>query len=478
MTTIAVPFLVHDENLAGLRKAIERLARRAAKLGLPGPTIEVGAVETSPADKDGFVLVRHHVTVSGESPCIAGWTVLAMLDHVPGGVIVRRIGTGEVPERYRAAHMDCDHCRVRRDRVSTYVLVHEDGRYAQIGSSCLADFTGHPSPEDLANAAEYLAEAIELAEDAGESCGFGRSTPTLETYLTFVSAAITRYGFLSRKVADERNLRSTATTAIAWMSDGKRYAGRLGAIDMDRAKRAIAWALLLEPRGDYEHNLRVIARGGIYRDRDAGIAASMVAAYDRAMDAARAAVESTVVGEVGKMLELVVEVTRAQDTGGRFAGIRYFLRDESGNVLVWKSSSGALEVGGRYKLRGKVTSHEPYVNRTTGDSTQQTALKLCKVLETLHSPKAVAAVAYAARRAEDERRYQAWKAAREEADTTAHVALEAAVALAGRMGIGPTTREQDAEVEAAFLRASGLRVAAEALRNMPPVSVEDDEMAG
>jgi len=471
MTTIATTYLVHDENLDALRKAIDHLTRRAAKLGLPAPTIALGETETTPT-KDGRVTVRHHVTVSGEAPRIAGWSVQAMLDHAPGGVIIRKVG-GDVPERYREAKRVCEHCHAKRDRVSTYVLAHEDGRLAQVGTSCLADFTGHDSPDMLAHLAEFLAEAREAAEDAGElGAGGGHSSATLASFMAYVSAAITRYGFLSRKVADERDLRSTATTAIAWLMKGA--VGRLAPVDFERARKAIAWAAAIEkPSGDYEHNLRVVARGVAFRDQDAGLAASMLDAYDRAMEAARAAVESTVVGTVGKMLEVTVEVTRAQDTGGQYPGIRYYLRDETGNVLVWKSSAGGLEVGGKVRLRGKVKSHEPYVNRTTSVSTQQTTLTLCKVLETLHSPKAIAEAAAQVRFDEEERRYLERKAARKAAVAAAEEADRAAIALAVSMGQGPFTEEQHAEVEAVFARAEVLRKAAEELRH-EPATCEDE----
>src|SRR5205085_4627574 len=39
----------------------------------------------------------------------------------------------------------CEHCRTRRARRTTYLLRDEDGRLAQVGSSCLAEFTGEPA---------------------------------------------------------------------------------------------------------------------------------------------------------------------------------------------------------------------------------------------------------------------------------------------------------------------------------------------
>lgn len=457
-------FKIPDVNLPKLEAEFTRLGRRAAKLGLPAPTLVMVETVSSPAGGDR-VFLDHVVRVEGESPRIHGWTLDAMLDHAPGGTILRRISGEAIPEAYWTVRGDCDHCRVPRERVTTYLLRHEDGRYAQVGTSCVGDFTGHPSPQDLASAAELFADALSACVEGQDSGDGARPTPALERYLCFVSAAITRDGFLSRKVAEERDRRSTAELAGAWMDKGEN--SRIGPVDLERAKAAIAWATALNPTSEYESNLRSVARGGACRYRDRGIAASMLDAYCRHIERQRAAADSRTVGEVGKMLELTAEVTRAQDAIGAYGGILYFLRDDSGNVLVWKSSAGALEVGGRYRLRAKVKSHEPWTDRRTGAVTQQTTLTLCKVVETLHSPKAVAEAKRRAIAAENERRGQAWMDACEAAKKTAVDAFRAAIELA--------KTDADAQtILAAFARAEHLHAEAKRIEAVCFSSCEND----
>lgn len=78
-----------------------------------------------------------------------GWTLIATLRHRPGRPTVVEIvqqGAGINADAWSRSAGWCEYCRTRRSRRVTYLLRHNDGRLAQIGSSCLAEFTGHPSP--------------------------------------------------------------------------------------------------------------------------------------------------------------------------------------------------------------------------------------------------------------------------------------------------------------------------------------------
>ena len=75
------------------------------------------------------------------------WTLIATLRHRPGhptSIRLARPGERINTEAWSRSEGWCEHCRTRRARRTTYLLRHEDGRLAQVGSSCLAEFTGEP----------------------------------------------------------------------------------------------------------------------------------------------------------------------------------------------------------------------------------------------------------------------------------------------------------------------------------------------
>src|SRR5208337_1130009 len=104
---------------------------------------------------------------------------------------------------------------------------------------------------------------------------------------------------------------------------------------------------------DYLHNVRVVARTGVVGFRSAGIAASMVTAYERAIGAARKRAEraarpsSVHVGTVGKretFSNLTLDFVTGYDTEYGYTTVLKFIAD-SGAVLTWKASNTDLARG-------------------------------------------------------------------------------------------------------------------------------------
>lgn len=80
-------------------------------------------------------------------PQTAGWTVIATLRHRAGRPTTVQLTHSSVRinvDAWSRSEGWCEHCRTRRARRITYLLRHDDGRLAQVGSSCLAEFTASP----------------------------------------------------------------------------------------------------------------------------------------------------------------------------------------------------------------------------------------------------------------------------------------------------------------------------------------------
>ena len=159
-------FRVPSETLGPLRRRIEALDRRAAKLG----TAPIRLRDTGERDRAGHAFV----VLQGTAPVLAGWALAAIVEHRDGAANVRAVselGARLDPEAFRTAW--CEHCGLRRRRNATFVVVHVDsGELRQVGSGCLRDFLGGHDPERACRQAEYLALArdeLKSAEDSDEA---------------------------------------------------------------------------------------------------------------------------------------------------------------------------------------------------------------------------------------------------------------------------------------------------------------------
>ncbi len=405
-------YRIPERNLPRLEAAIAKLNRRAAKLGVPPVAIsttgreeevwyttnpELGRMPQERVERLGLqteglrrvVLAFLTVTVSGETPKLAGWTFLATLDHTAEtGIILRTVPGETVPEAYRTAEAACDHCRLARRRHQTFVLRHDDGTHKRVGRQCLVDFLGGQTPENIAERAAWfglIGDALRGAEewDGADGFGWGEGRWPVEDVLAIASAAIAKHGWTSRKAAAERGGYATADrlvsifTARVPLSDDDRV--DVTAADVELAARTVEWAHGLGLRAtlsDYEHNVHVLLTGTSLRVKDFGVAASAVAAYQREVGQAaqreHERATSAYFGEVGKRAEYTLTIVNRVDIPGDWGTTRlYIMVDPAGNRaktfasrLLWKELPGGgtegAELGDTWRVKATVKAHEEY----------------------------------------------------------------------------------------------------------------------
>ena len=416
-------YRIPEENFAELEKKFAKLARRAAKLGcgpldlkvvgeekhkLVGLLGEVGGRRREkPMD---YVLKRGEyvagvqttklVEVGGAAPKLNGWTFIATLQHSTDpevGTIIRSVpGQGELPLKYRQAKPVCDHCKLLRLRNDTYVVRHDDGRTAQVGSNCLRDFLGHQSPEAMASYAELLMGAEELlGSEEGENGPRQRMRFWSEGALAVASAVISKHGWKSRTKAREDGSVATANHVDDYLSamalhDTKRCEEILpdgvGEEDAHLAAAALGWARDVLPLrdkelDDYMWNLRVVSSQEAVTARELGLLCSLLPTYQRELSRdverkaraeARANVGATsdYFGTDGKreVFELtlldIFEMTRTKHSYYD-SGVTYLHKfiDDNGNVAVWYGSSSLgskADYGKKFTVKATVKGHEEY----------------------------------------------------------------------------------------------------------------------
>lgn len=182
-----------------------------------------------------------------------------------------------------------------------------------------------------------------------------------------VAALMGAFGFTARSKATDYGPTATADLAYAWLR-GRGPAGLdVTPADLERGEAAIAWAAEVEPQdSDYRHNLRVVARCKGLLPRTEGIAASMIAAHDRALAKERERAESRSsvhVGEVGKREVFTLKILSLKELDGQYGRtVLYVCVDPAGNRL--KTFSSAAEDLGKpgetVVVKGTVKGHGEY----------------------------------------------------------------------------------------------------------------------
>ncbi len=388
-------YRVRTEHMAALEAKVATINRRVVRKGLEHPIVltRVGTemVEVTETREDGSTEVIGEyevtlVTVNAERPKYNGWTLAATLQHEEGANILRVVpGADTLPEAYRTTTAVCDQCHTARRRIDTYVVLHEDGRYAQVGRNCLRDFLGHVNGEHIAAWFDYLAQVEALAEgeerDGGGGGGGGAFEFLASAYLPYVACSIRERGWVSRGVAREFSKEASADDAMYSFKppavrdrDKTRPLLRPTDADRQRTDAALAWVASLtdaDLRGnDYLWNLRTACAKRTVTGRETGIIASVFAAHDKAMQRETERVLratrnhlSEWVGTLGERLTLTLTVVGTRDIVGDFGGCTlYTFEDEAGHEFKWFASRGldTTDYSAPLTVKATISRHDTY----------------------------------------------------------------------------------------------------------------------
>lgn len=340
------------------------------------------------------------LTISWESPRLAGWEFLAVVEPMIGGNLIRRVPGTTVAEgeldAWRAGDLQCDHCETDRRRSETFVVRADGsdstipaGTHRQVGRSCLQAFLGGPGAATIVASIgwrDLVQSAADDGNDGGDESGGGRGwgDPHFESalFLSWVAASIRLGGWRSREAARATERTSTADHAlylltpmfgsgkVEWARAREEY--RPSDADRARGAQALAWARELTGASDYEQNLRLVAAQPAMARKHAGILASALQAHARHLgeEIKRLAKIATFgqpsrhVGTVGEKKRQFGRVTcervSSYETNFGTQHVHSF-RDEGGNALVWKTSDRHADEGGTIEmLVGTIKAHSEF----------------------------------------------------------------------------------------------------------------------
>lgn len=416
MTTFAIP----AQNLFSLKSKIEKLARKAAKLGLP-PVALIEIARRSVSNFVGFNALMEPVTrtvvyvdceISGTSPKIAGWVLAAAIDFVEGGSILREVPGETIPESFRNTDRSCQHCNSKRIRRNVFICRNvETGEYKQVGRQCVADFLGHPDAEQFAQMAENI-RSIQDACGEAESFGYGSGDRSIyvPAYLEFVACAIRLHGWASATAAQGTDRQPTSGVALDYMYPPKgcdrSKIPTPNADDVKLAQDSMKWLRETLPaklqHSNFEHNLLTLAGNDDVAPKHIGFVAAIIRCYVKSIEDAisrdqkareRAAENggtSDYLGTVGARQAFNVRVLALIGREGAYGLTTIvIMSDEAGNKLTWFATgepgittsiettihpslgSGtitenrfqAMERGHWYRIKATIKKHDLYEGR-------------------------------------------------------------------------------------------------------------------
>lgn len=399
-------YAIRANLVSRLQDEFAKIAKKANKLGTAMPLLLVLGYFLKNMGKDNHgddVMVNMaRVQVSGETPKIAGWAFVAVLQHFQGenGTfqnIIRALPNVELPKNFRHNADYCEHCKQNRYRVNTYVLQNEITKeYKQVGSSCLVDFLGHDNPHNVAKWLESLLSIVSLCESyeneetSNGNYGHGDARMyKLSRVLELTTGVINVSGWLSKTKAYEENKRSTADNVFSLFlpdvtaNDRKFRADVESKIDSTLAENAMTWASELtddETDSNYLHTIRTLASMTHIDAKNFGFACSIIAAYEKAQAKLEAQKDKPISQFIGKEKDKIKNLTATYKTSFSFAGqygVTFFHIFETldGNVIKWSTGNALFDIekGDKVSISGSIKKLENY------KGVNQTCLTRCNV---------------------------------------------------------------------------------------------------
>jgi hypothetical protein len=389
-------FVILASNKSLVEDQIAKLNRRAIKLNLEQITVTFGKayldcrelIIQDPNDLDALPqyvkkeVLSLPVEITGPlDVSFDGWQFIATLQHLPTGEnIIRSIANSDIPKEYRSAKSNCQHCNCNRYRKDTYLVRHTTGAVMQVGSTCIKSFLGGNSPDDILNRANFIAELLTFVSGCnGSFDGSGEPQYHINTFLAHTNSCIRDYGWLSKSKASIEGGTPTSIYVASSLESPRSYS-KISDVDNTVAKTVAYWAENLSDdscdKSDYLYNIRAIARSGMVERRTFGFAASMIAAYNKALSDMDQTKNSNHIGTIKSRITLNLTLKRQFSYSGSYGtSTKFIFADDNGNVLTWSTSSSKnLEDGKTYCIKGTIKKHGEY------KGTKQTELSRCEII--------------------------------------------------------------------------------------------------
>lgn len=373
-------FTIWESRLAELQKVVERMNRKCVKYGFP--QIALIPLETGMCKHKGRNYPTITLFIDGPAPIISGWELVGHIDH-QDGIVTKIKPDSDVSLSDYADSSFCMHCQTDRKRNHSYVLRNvQTNAIVRVGSTCVADYTGHKSALQIAN----LFESLSLLKE-----GFGGGEPNGFAYYElqyFIECALKVDGgkFVSKKQSLEQTgsiADSTAYKTEAEISrliearnayvienrlDEDDYRNSAVTAHADKAREIIETVANIDMTdgNDYLFNIKTIAENGYFKPNHSGYAASMIGYFNRLNQKPAAQPKSNeFIGQLGfrfKGFELTpIRVKRGESMYGLY--VFTDCEDANGNSIILSNVGLDDQIGNKVTVDGTVSKQNEYKGR-------------------------------------------------------------------------------------------------------------------
>lgn len=378
------------EDVERIMKKLMSLRDEALKLGFTEPRVE--RLEDELVDEEADVLEARAVVQVDvwHDPASNEWDLLATKTRTSADMdryvitTVPWVHDEEIPKEFWERDFTCDHCQARRGRHEVDLVRNVDGRILQLGTSCVAKYMDGASARRVLRLAKLVKKIkkvfddVLLIEKSKEAVGYS----TL-TYLAYVARSVRLKGYQkSRSIEPTWIDAEKMLVEDERIKDEARFKGEpvpdVGPLTQDfkTAREAYTWAVELEPKNDYEHNVKAVVESPFLKPdrRVLVVAASIPRAWE--LGKQRKNRQAEVVGFFGEVYERYrteVRVAFWKDDQSSFTGygqtsmyrlIKMVTRE--GHRLTWftapevRASQELVEADGWCEVAFTVKEHKPF----------------------------------------------------------------------------------------------------------------------
>jgi hypothetical protein len=293
----------------------------------------------------------------------------------------------EVPTKFRKSKGSCDHCKTARYRRDTFVIS-KNGKFMEIGRSCLKDFFPTVNIEWVINYFKYIDDMLkggdfdDYYEDHGRNKKF-RPTADLELILMVTNAVIRKSGWMSgtavkKIMEDDPDANVSATSweieSVVALKCGLRSKYKneeelvLTAKDEEITPKVIDFVKnKMYGDNDYVYNMKNFFSLDEVDFRYIPFIASAVPAYTRSLEKeAEMKTKKKVsefVGTIGEKITADVEVIGAKYVSSYYgSSLLVRMVDDFGNTFSTFYSGYKFEpkVGDKFTVKGTVKAHKEF----------------------------------------------------------------------------------------------------------------------
>ena len=352
---------IEESYLDKFMRALRSVAKKVAKSGGTCTWEEKEpSFEEIVIDGKTYIFKIHTFEVEGLSS-YENWKVIAQIEHLPQGNVIKEFTDTKVPEIYRNRPGVCDHCGVDRQRKITYIVENtKEGTFAQLGRSCVSLYTGCIQLLDgvlpLLSLEEYDVDHMDTDHLVIDSMQFYLPA---ESVVAWSLACIEKYGYVKTRTEDgERNSLSTYRRVLDNMEDcSTKRDFEPQEAHYERFPEILEWVSERSEDNTFFSNVYVLLKGKYISHKNAAYVVGAVGAFlrDKALENKT---NNSFVGEIGDKVTFDIEEISVLSSFRSTYGLCYVYRivDTDGHIFTTMTSR-SLDISDVKKAKGTVKEH-------------------------------------------------------------------------------------------------------------------------